>query len=64
MATGGDAVTLSTTLGRLGPVADNKDGTCTATFTAPAEEGVAIVRGTLNGAPIVDDAPVVLGLGR
>ncbi|MFZ5814688.1 MAG: S-layer homology domain-containing protein [Bacillota bacterium] len=56
--TGGDTVLLFTTLGTLGPVTDNGDGTYSATLTASTTEGEAVITGTLNGAEIQDIAKV------
>ncbi len=63
LAAGGDAVVLATTLGVLGAVADNGDGTYTATLTAGVVAGTATVTGTINGAAITDDADVALNVG-
>jgi adhesin/invasin len=58
VTSGGDAVTLTTTLGSLGTVSDNGDGSYSATLTAGTSPGTATVTGTLNGAAIGDDATV------
>ncbi|MDE2996004.1 MAG: FG-GAP-like repeat-containing protein, partial [Bacteroidota bacterium] len=58
LETGGEAVVLATTLGTLGAVADNGDGTYTATLTAGEQAGDATVSGTLNGGVITDTAVV------
>ena len=63
LAAGGDAVVLATTLGALGAVADNGDGTYTATLTAGVVVGTATITGTINGAAMTDDADVVLNVG-
>ena len=63
LAAGGDAVVLATTLGALGAVADNNDGTYTATLTAGVVAGTATITGTINGAAITDDADVTLNVG-
>jgi adhesin/invasin len=60
LTTGGDAVTLATTLGTLSTVTDNADGTYTATLTAGTTAGTATITGTVNGTPIGDDATVTL----
>ena len=60
---GGDAVVLATTLGALGAIADNNDGTYTATLTAGVVAGTATITGTINGAAITDDADVTLNVG-
>ncbi|MBR9990787.1 MAG: hypothetical protein KFH98_13585, partial [Gemmatimonadetes bacterium] len=53
-------VVLSTTLGSLGDVIDHDDGTYTATFSAGATEGIALISGTLDGLGIGDSAVVQL----
>ncbi|HUP00815.1 MAG TPA: invasin domain 3-containing protein, partial [Gemmatimonadota bacterium] len=60
---GGDAVTLTTTAGILGPVRDNGNGTYTATLTSSTSNVTATIRGTLNGASIVDTATVTFASG-
>lgn len=57
LTTGGDTVTLSTTLGTLSAVTDRGDGTYTATLHSAAA-GTATVSGTVNAAPIVATASV------
>ncbi|TYA10180.1 S-layer protein [Paenibacillus faecis] len=49
LTTGGDAVTLQTTGGTLGAVADKGDGTYTAALTAPRNAGTVSVSGAVNG---------------
>lgn len=51
-------VTLTTTLGTLGPVTDHQNGTYTATLTVGTEPGTAVVTGTLAGHPIDDTATI------
>jgi adhesin/invasin len=51
------------TLGALGGVTDQGDGTYTATFTAGTVTGTAVITGTLNGAAIADSAIIVLRAG-
>ena len=63
LAAGGDAVVLATTLGALGAIADNNDGTYTATLTAGVVAGTATITGTINGAAITDDADVAFNVG-
>lgn len=58
LTTGGAAVTLSTTLGNLGPVTDNGNGTYTATLTSSTTVGTATISGTVNGSAISDTASV------
>jgi hypothetical protein len=62
LAAGGDAVILATTLGALGAVADNGDGTYTATLTAGVVAGVARITGLLNGQEILSSAEVEIAL--
>ncbi len=56
--TGGASVTLSTTLGTLGAVSDNGNGTYTATVTAGTTPGPAVISGTINGESIANRATV------
>lgn len=58
LTAGGDTVTLSTTSGALGSVADNTDGTYTATLTSSASPGTATITGTINSENITDNAIV------
>lgn len=60
---GGDAVVLSTTLGTLGSVADNNNGTYTATLTAGTTRGRSVTTGTVNGGTLSDNAVVLFGSG-
>jgi len=55
---GGATVTLATTLGTIGAVTDNHDGTYTATLTSGTTAGSAVITGTLNGQPIIQAAGV------
>ena len=57
---GGAMVTMQTTLGTLGPVTDNGDGTYTAVLTAGTVRGEALITGTVNGASIVNTATVLM----
>ncbi|HEX8432629.1 MAG TPA: invasin domain 3-containing protein, partial [Longimicrobium sp.] len=59
LTTGGATITLSTTLGTLGTVTDAGNGTYTADLTHTGANGTATVTGTLNGAPITDNAVVI-----
>lgn len=52
LTVGGDHVALSTTLGTLGAVTDNGNGTYTATMTSSTTAGTATVSGTINGVAI------------
>ena len=58
LTSGGDTVALFTTLGSLGSVTDNSDGTYTATLTSSTTAGTAIVTGSLNATAIIDNAVV------
>ncbi len=58
--TGGDNVTLSTTLGALSPVCDNRNGTYNATLTSGNDAGTATIHGTVNTQPITDIATVIV----
>ena len=60
LTSGGDTVLLFTTLGSLGSVTDNRNGTCTATLTSGLTEGIATITGTANGDAIADSAAVDL----
>ena len=59
LTSGGDAVTLSTTAGSLGPVTDSGDGTYTAVLTSPTTGGAATITGQVNGTAITDNAGVM-----
>ncbi len=63
LSTGGDNVNLSTTLGSLGAVRDNGDGTYTATLLSTIAPGTATISGTVNGASISDTATVTFAAG-
>jgi len=58
LTNGGDTVTLVTTLGTLGGVTDNGDGTYTSILTVATSSGTAIVTGTVNGQAITNNATV------
>jgi uncharacterized delta-60 repeat protein len=58
LTAGGDTVALNSTLGSLGSVTDNGDGTYTATLTAPSSTGTATITGTVNAIGFTDDATV------
>ena len=45
----GGAVTLHPTVGTIGTVTDNTNGTYTATFTSPTTTGTATITGTIGG---------------
>ena len=61
---GGDTVALSSTIGTVGAVTDNHDGTYSATFTSGVT-GTATISGTLGIVPvaIVSTASVNVGAG-
>ncbi|MGH7563979.1 MAG: invasin domain 3-containing protein, partial [Gemmatimonadota bacterium] len=63
LSVGGDDVDLSTTLGTLGAVRDNRDGTYTATLRSTVAPGSATISGTVNGASITDTATVAFAAG-
>ncbi|MGH7563977.1 MAG: invasin domain 3-containing protein [Gemmatimonadota bacterium] len=63
LTTGGDTVTLSTTLGTVGPVTDRGNGIYTATLTSITTPGAATVTGTVNGATIGDTETVTFAAG-
>ena len=55
----GGAIVLSTTLGIIGLVTDNGDGTYTATLTSSQTAGTALISATLDGQTIADTASVI-----
>src|SRR5205823_998247 len=57
---GGATVTLLTSLGMIGGVTDNNNGTYTATLTAGYTAGTATISGTINGSSIVNSGTVTL----
>ncbi|MGD8190639.1 invasin domain 3-containing protein [Brevibacillus ginsengisoli] len=58
LTTGGKAVAITSTLGTVGLVTDNNDGTYTATLTAPTTVGTATISATVDGSPIASTASV------
>jgi gliding motility-associated-like protein len=58
LTTGGDVVSLTSTLGTLSTVVDNGDGTYTAVITSPTSAGQATISGSVNGITIADEASV------
>ena len=56
--TGGDVVTLSTTIGTLSAVTDLGNGTYSATLTSSTTGGTATISGTVASSTIVDTATV------
>lgn len=63
LSSGGDDVTLSTTLGTLSAVQDVGNGSYTATLRSTTAGGTARITGTVNGAGIADDAIVTFAVG-
>jgi len=62
ISTGGHSVTLATTLGTIGAVQDNGDGTYSATLQSTVP-GTATITGTVEGEAITDDATVTYSPG-
>ncbi|PKH86222.1 Ig-like domain-containing protein, partial [Colwellia sp. Bg11-28] len=60
---GGGDVELNTSLGDIGTVTDNNDGTYTAIYTSATTVGTATITGTLNSIVITDDASISLKNG-
>ena len=62
LGSSGGVVTLTASVGTLGPVTDNANGTYSATFTAPAERGsgTSTITGFLAGQPITQPGTVLL----
>ncbi len=58
LTTGGATVAVSTTLGTVGPVTDNHNGTYTATLTAPTTAGTATISASVGGSAIASTASV------
>jgi adhesin/invasin len=63
LTSGGATVILATTLGSMGAVTDNGNGTYSATLTSGTVAGIATVTGTLNGDAITDSAQVTFSPG-
>ena len=63
LSSGGDDVTLSSTLGTLSSVRDVGNGTYTATLRSSTTGGTARITGTVNDAAITDDAIVIFAVG-
>ncbi len=59
----GGVVVLSSTIGTLGTVTDNGNGTYTATLTSATSTGTAMISGTLAGSAITDTEAVVFAPG-
>jgi gliding motility-associated-like protein len=60
LTSGGDNVTLTTTLGTLSDVADNGDGTYSAMLTSSSTAGIAEITGVVNTNAINDNATITL----
>ncbi len=63
LAASGGAVTLHPTLGTIGTVTDNANGTYTATFTSPTTTGTSTITGTIGGNPITASTTIALTTG-
>lgn len=63
LTTGGAAVTLSRTLGTIGAVIDNGNGTYSAVLTAATLAGPATITGSIDGTAISETATVTLTAG-
>ena len=61
LTSSGGSVTLQTTLGTIGPVSDNADGTYTATLSTTTS-GTATITGRINGSLITDNAVVTVSV--
>lgn len=59
ITTGGEMVTISSTLGTVNAVTDNNNGTYTATLTAPSTTGTGTISGTVGGKMIAGTASVL-----
>ena len=64
VGTGGDDVSIASTVGVLSEVIDNQDGTYTATLTTSPQEGMAVITITVNGADNSTSTEVTLGTWR
>ncbi|MCP1311371.1 invasin domain 3-containing protein [Paenibacillus tyrfis] len=58
LTNGGAAVAITSTLGTVGAVTDNQNGTYTATLTAPTTVGTATISATFGGAAMAQTASV------
>ncbi|MNH86695.1 Endo-1,4-beta-xylanase A precursor [compost metagenome] len=63
ITSGGETVAVTSTLGTVGPVTDNGDGTYTAVLTAPTAVGTATVSASVGGKPLTKTAAVRLVAG-
>jgi hypothetical protein len=59
LAASGGAVTLHATVGTIGTVTDNTNGTYTATFTSPITTGTSTISGTIGGNAITTTSPTI-----
>ncbi|RUS48974.1 invasin domain 3-containing protein [Cohnella sp. AR92] len=57
-SSGGETIEITSTLGQVGDITDNEDGTYTATLTAPTTAGIATVAATVGGAALTHTAEV------
>ena len=62
LTTSGGAVTLHPTIGTIGPVTNNNNGTYTATFTSSTATGTSIVTGTIGGNAITTTPSTTIAL--
>ncbi|KEQ22162.1 hypothetical protein ET33_27545, partial [Paenibacillus tyrfis] len=58
LTAGGAAVAITSTLGTVGTVADNQNGSYTATLTAPTTVGTATISAAVGGSPMASTASV------
>ncbi|UKS25479.1 S-layer homology domain-containing protein [Paenibacillus sp. HWE-109] len=58
LTSGGAAVAITSTLGTVGPVTDNQNGTYTAVLTAPTALGTATVQASVGGSALAATASV------
>ena len=60
LTTSGGAVTLHPTLGTIGTVINNNDGTYTATFTSSTTAGMSTITGTIGGTAMTASTAIML----
>lgn len=58
LSSGGAVVTLATTLGTIGTITDNNNGTYTATLTSSTTSGAATITGKIGGFNMTDSETV------
>ncbi|WP_028550060.1 invasin domain 3-containing protein [Paenibacillus sp. UNC451MF] len=58
LTVGGATVAITTTLGTVGPVTDNNNGTYTATLTAPSTVGIATVGASVYGSELASTTAI------